>query len=182
MESIVPRYQLPDSWSGKGVCPVCRSSGSLKVAHQSINPDRMECGKCGSAFEMQSGGAHIRLLVLPPSLSGRAGELLETWLLPGKVPTIGPLGTGALEEPFGDLLPPADTTAASRVDDFAADLLPPAPPTGTGPLRRVTGPLSGRGLVTGALNSSAAAQMKQSAAEPPPAAPAPPAARPTTRR
>ena len=60
--------RLPDAWSGKGACPVCRSSGSLRVAHQSILPDRMECAVCGTAFEMQSGGPHIRLLVLPGSL------------------------------------------------------------------------------------------------------------------
>jgi hypothetical protein len=157
LDSFVPRYQLPDTWSGKGVCPVCRSAGSLRVAHQAILPDRMECAVCGAAFEMQSGGTHIRLQALPDTLSGRASDLLDTWLMPGEVPTIGPLGSSTTrpDEPFAqDLLPPASATTAARVDNFAADLLPPAPPPGTSPLRRGTGQLTLRTGATGSLSGA----------------------------
>ncbi|MEP7359587.1 MAG: hypothetical protein ABI847_20205, partial [Anaerolineales bacterium] len=153
MDSIVPRYQLPDAWSGKGVCPVCRTAGSLRVAQQSVLPDRMECGVCGAAFEVQSGGTRIRLLVLPKALASRTMDVIDTWLMPDEVPTLGT--AGPREQPFAhDLLPPGSASNAARVDSFAADLLPPAPPPGTGPLRRATGSLPARTGNTGSLNAS----------------------------
>ena len=154
MDAIVPRYHLPDAWSGKGTCPICRTPGRLRIAHQTILPDRMECAVCGAAVEVQSGGPHIRLLTLPQALAAHAPDLLEVWLLPTEVPTIRPPAqTAVAAEPFAaDLLPPASPRAAAESDAFA-DLGPSARPPSTGPLptgaKPFTAPLQKE--VTGSL-------------------------------
>jgi hypothetical protein len=153
LDPIVTRYQLPDSWSGKAACLVCRTPGSLRVVHEEILPDRMKCSVCAAEFELESGGAHVRLLALPEALASRAPELLGAWLLPAEVPTIARPVTGALNEPFApDLLPPAPATSAGYVDNLAADPLPPTAAPGTGPLGRETQPMAARPGTTRPLN------------------------------
>ena len=45
----------------------------------------MLCTACGTAFEVESDGAHIRLAVVPAVLSPYAPSLVDVWLLPGEV-------------------------------------------------------------------------------------------------
>ena len=74
---VIPRYHLPDDWSGKGACPVCRTPGRLSVQHQDVTPDRMLCGACGTAFEVENAGTRIRLAAAPPALAARTAGLLN---------------------------------------------------------------------------------------------------------
>jgi hypothetical protein len=78
----MPRYHLPDDWSGKGTCPGCGTPGRLSVQHQDVTPDRMVCGACGTAFELETAGTRIRLAVAPPALAARTAGLLDAWLTP----------------------------------------------------------------------------------------------------
>src|SRR5258707_9754534 len=83
--AISPRYHVPDDWSGKGACPLCRTPGQLRVQHQDVAPDRILCGACGAAFEVASAGARIRLAVVPPALAANTAELVDVWLMPAEL-------------------------------------------------------------------------------------------------
>ena len=83
--AAVPRYHLPDEWSGKGACPVCRTPGRLSVQRQDIIPDRMLCGACGTAFEVETVGNRIRLAEPLPTLPAHALGLLDAWMTPAEL-------------------------------------------------------------------------------------------------
>ncbi len=115
MDVIIPRYDLPDNWAGKGACPVCRVRGRLAVVHQTVTPDHMWCGACDAAFEVESGGAHMRLVRPPVAVvASPPGQLLERWVLPSEL-------TALLAEP-DDLAAPGVPPAAESA------LAPEAPP------------------------------------------------------
>jgi hypothetical protein len=99
---VAPRYDLPDDWSGKGACPVCRTRGRLRVQHQDVAPDRIVCGACGVAFEVATAGARIRLAAVPPALAANTAELLDAWLTPAELTVLveraTPAGAGSLFE------------------------------------------------------------------------------------
>ena len=136
---VVPRYHLPDDWSGKGACPVCRASGRLRVQHQDVTPDRMVCGACGTAFEVATAGTRIRLAAVPPALVTRTVGLLDAWLTPAELLLLleqgGPL---TAHSPFERLSATLTAGAAPR---------PPAvsPPLANNNQAKVpTAPLSSR--------------------------------------
>ncbi len=132
---VVPRYHLPDDWSGKGACPVCRTPGRLSVQHQDVTPDRMLCGACGTAFEVESAGARIRLAAAPPGLAARTAGLLNAWLSPAELllvlerPT--PVGSSSPFEPVAAALnasPVSPALAASPKPANGARTAPDAEP------------------------------------------------------
>jgi hypothetical protein len=88
VDAIIPRFRLPDDWSGKGACPVCLTPGQLRVQHHEAAPDWMVCGYCGTAFEVETGGTRIRLAAAPPALGQTALDLLNIWLAPSELPTL----------------------------------------------------------------------------------------------
>jgi hypothetical protein len=62
-----PLAMLPDAWAEKGRCPVC---GSAPLAiERRLEADRLACGRCGTAFEVEDGGPRIRLARLPAPIT-----------------------------------------------------------------------------------------------------------------
>ena len=146
-QDVVPRYHLPDDWSGKGACPVCRTPGRLSVQHQDVAPDRMLCGACGTAFEVEGAGARIRLAAAPPALAARTAGLLNAWLAPAELllvlerPTPDSAGS-----PFEPLAAALSTSPASPASLPAVPLAATVNPAGT--LARPPAPKMANGAQT----------------------------------
>ena len=81
MSEPLPRFEIPDAWAGKGQCPLCGAAG-LQVRHVSGAPDRMTCVRCRAAFEVEPGGARIRLRDVPLPLFA---PLVGAWLTMAEV-------------------------------------------------------------------------------------------------
>ncbi len=118
LDAIIPRYELPDTWAGKGACPVCRARGRLTVVHQSVTPDQMWCAACGAAFEVESGGAHLRLVRLPVTEPTATEAMLEQWVLPSELPALL-AGIGSTPAPVA-ASPAADPVAEREAEPLAA--------------------------------------------------------------
>ncbi len=137
---VVPRYHLPDDWSGKGACPVCRTPGRLRVQHQDVTPDRMVCGVCGTAFEVENAGTRIRLAATPPGLAASPAGLLNAWLTSAELLVVLERGAPTVpnspfEEPLGTRAPQpalsaAPTPAVSNVSKTPTAPLTPKPTNG----------------------------------------------------
>ncbi len=84
LDPVITRFHLPDDWSGKGACPVCRAPGQLYVRHQTDLPDQMVCGACGTTLEVEASGSRIHVLIAPAALAGVAG-VLDAWLTPSEL-------------------------------------------------------------------------------------------------
>ena len=109
MNSIIARYDLPDTWAGKGACPVCRVRGRLQAAHQAVTPDQLSCAACDAAFEVEIGGAHVRLVRLPTAgTAADPDQLLEQWLLPSELAALLAAAQAAAEP-----APPAEQAPAT---------------------------------------------------------------------
>src|SRR5258708_5131858 len=110
--AVIPRYHLPVDGSGKGTCPVCRPPGGFSVQHQDGTRDRMFCGACGTAFEVETAGTRIRLAVAPLALAARTAGLLDAWLTPAELLLLLERATPA-DSPFEPL--PASAAVVSPV-------------------------------------------------------------------
>lgn len=122
MSAIIPRYDLPEAWTGKGACPVCRARGRLSVVHQSATPDQMWCAACDAAFEVESGGAHVRLVRLPATGAAAPDQLWEQWVLPSELPAL--LAPAAPVPPAQATLTPfPNLPPKARLNDSVRELL-----------------------------------------------------------
>ncbi|MCC7359905.1 MAG: hypothetical protein IT317_10530 [Anaerolineales bacterium] len=157
MDAILPRHELPEAWTGKGACPVCRTRGRLSVVHQAAAPDQLWCAACDAAFEVESDGAHLRLMRLPASSVTAPPELLQQWVLPSELaarlaaspsptaPTETPAAVTPRQAEVRELLYGPETTspvapppepplaAQAAVALLAAVSAPPAPPLESAP-------------------------------------------------
>ncbi|MGQ0604158.1 MAG: hypothetical protein ACT4QE_20950, partial [Anaerolineales bacterium] len=62
------RAMIPESWATKGSCPLCAHN---PLRHRpALEADQLACPRCGVAFEVEDGGPHVRLMVLPSAVSG----------------------------------------------------------------------------------------------------------------
>ncbi len=78
MDGISPRSTIPDAWAEKGRCPLCQAA-RLRVLHTAGAPDQLACARCGLAFELEAGGARLRVRALPARLSAPPA-LTQAWL------------------------------------------------------------------------------------------------------
>jgi hypothetical protein len=81
METLSPRFNLPETWAARARCPVC-SAGILQVVRQPGEPDRMACNNCQSVFQVEQNGGHVRFVKLPPTLEAL---LADRWVTMGEV-------------------------------------------------------------------------------------------------
>ncbi len=77
-----PREHIPDAWARKGHCPVCNASKSLDINHLPEAPDQFVCKECGTAFEVQSTGSKIRVMLMPEVLKPAWMEIINRWMAP----------------------------------------------------------------------------------------------------
>jgi hypothetical protein len=84
-----PREHIPDTWAGKGSCPVCHATNTLDVTHIEDGPDRFVCRMCRVAFEVQSSGESlIRVKVIPDVLKPVWSDIFNRWLDPDDLHTL----------------------------------------------------------------------------------------------
>lgn len=62
-----PLSTIPIAWAARGACPLCGASPLTLEP-----PDRLACGRCGLAFEVEAGGARLHLVRLPAQVQGAA--------------------------------------------------------------------------------------------------------------
>jgi len=58
-----PLALLPDDWAARAHCPIC-GHAPLQIERQ-LEADRLNCARCGTAFEVEDGGPRLRLVRLP---------------------------------------------------------------------------------------------------------------------
>lgn len=75
----VPRWEIPDSWAGKGLCPICRQQG-LQVVHLPEYPDYFVCRHCELSFELEQGGKLVRLKHIPEDMDRVYEKLRFLWV------------------------------------------------------------------------------------------------------
>lgn len=75
----VPRREIPDSWAGKGLCPICRQQG-LQVVHLPEYPDYFACRHCELSFELEQAGKLVRLKHIPEDMDQVHEKLRFRWV------------------------------------------------------------------------------------------------------
>ncbi|MEW6092352.1 MAG: hypothetical protein AB1531_00150, partial [Chloroflexota bacterium] len=116
MDTTTARASIPEAWGSRACCPLC-SASKMTVCHTPDAPDRLACGTCGLAFELELGGARLRVTRWPESLTVPQKESPNRWLtitelrtlvqqasaqpsigVPAPSPKIVPVQTASLDE------------------------------------------------------------------------------------
>jgi hypothetical protein len=132
---------LPDEWAAKGRCPIC-GAGPLHLKPGLEVADQLACARCGTAFEVEDGGPHIRLTHLPaethaaPDGAWRTGSEARAWVRG----LVAKGSAGGVTEPARDFAPhpdPLPEAERGNLDD--AEPLPSPGESPTGVLREGAG-------------------------------------------
>lgn len=83
--SEAPRDHIPDEWARRGPCPICSTPNTLEVKHLPEVPDQFVCDECGTAFEIQSKGSKIRVMVMSEALKPAWMEIVNRWMDPPEI-------------------------------------------------------------------------------------------------
>ncbi len=108
---------IPEAWAAKARCPLCEAV-PLQVQHVSGQADQFHCGRCGSAFEVEQGGARIHLVEAPRPLRA---QLQGRWLTASEARAV-------IQQMMPRSAPPAQAAAVKA--EIKADK-PAAPPAFT---------------------------------------------------
>lgn len=111
-----PRHSLPPAWAKQGRCPVC-AGGLLEVRHHPNQADQLACLRCDTAFEVEDGGARVRLTHAPPRYQAALGQ----WL------TFAQVAQQAAAPPVALPAAPASPIAPTNAPSVAPPAAPPSP-------------------------------------------------------
>ncbi len=78
-QKTAPLTNIPAAWADKGRCPVC-AGNNLQIIHTPGRADRLSCPRCNTRFEVENGGARVRLTQLPGKYARLRHELVGQWL------------------------------------------------------------------------------------------------------
>jgi hypothetical protein len=76
---LAPRWEIPDTWAGNGLCPICGCQG-LQVVHLPGYPDYFVCKHCEISFELERGGKLVRLKYIPEDMDQVYERLRFRWV------------------------------------------------------------------------------------------------------